>query len=256
MMQSFDPNKALVATHDLTQNTHNEHLSVTRDWVMLFGAIGAVAFVLVTALGLAATASAPMWLVLPLLVGFGFSCVLALVALRALEYARYSIHARLEQWVENQIAAREIAKMQAAQITQVSVKGRSNVVSVNSAGAGVESVRLVGVNVNRPARMVDGVDERDLIFFCERVPVIGHTKRVWLGATLPSGKQVSTFQDYDALILPLLKAGVLVGRGERTAGKLVTYDASELKRALGLPSGAQSQNQIAQTIEGTAQEIG
>jgi len=256
MMQSFDPNKTLIATHDLTQDTHNEHLSVTRDWVMMFSAIGAASIVLVTLAGLAATVSAPLWLVLPLLVGFGFACVLGMVALRALEYARFCVQERFNQWTENQIAAREIAKMQAAQITQVSVKGRSNVVSVNSAGAGVESVRLVGVNLNRPARMIEGVDERDLIFFCERAPVIGHVKRAWLGATLPSGKVVTTFEDYNQMIAPLLKAGCIVGRGERSAGKLVTGDVGELKRALGLPGGAPIQNQSAQMIEGTAQEVG
>lgn len=254
-MQSFDPNKALVAIHDLTQDTHSEHLQITRDWVLMFSVIGVVSIVLVTLAGFAATVSAPLWLVLPLLVGFGFACVLALVVLRALEYSRYTLQARFEEWRENQIAAREIAKMQAAQITQVSVKGRSNVVSVNSAGAGVESVRLVGVNVNRPARMIDGVDERDLMYFCDRAPIIGHAKRAWLGATLPSGRTITTFEDYNQMIAPLLTAGLIVGRGERSAGKLVTGDANELRAALGLPHGAPNQNQSAQTIEGTAQAV-
>jgi len=255
MMQSFDPNKALVATHDLTQETHNEHLKVTRDWVMMFGAIGAVSIVLVAALGLAATVSAPLWLVLPLLVAFGFACVLALVVLRALEYARYCVQERFEQWVENQKAAREIARIQATQATMVSVKGRSNVVSVNS-GSQVENTRLVGLNIHRPARFIEGVPECDLTHFLERAVIAGHSKRVWLGQTLPSGKVVTTFQDYDQMIAPLLKAGLIVGRGERSAGKLVTDDAGELKRALGLPSGAPNQDQIAPEIEGTAQEIG
>ena len=254
MMQSFDPNRTLIATHDLTQDTHDAHLSITRDWVMMFGAIGAAALVIVAALGLAATASAPLWLVLTLLVAFGFACVLALVVLRALEYARYCVQERFEQWVENQIAAREIARIQATQATMVSVKGRSNVVSVNS-GSQVENTRLVGLNIHRPTRFVEGVPECDLLHFIERVVIAGHSKRVWLGQTLPSGKVVATFQDYDQMISPLLKAGLIVGRGERSAGKLVTDDAGELKRALGL-LGAPNQNQIAQEIEGTAQEIG
>lgn len=240
----------------VTADAH-EHLHVTREWAKMFALIGAVAFGFALSLGAAASASAPIWLVLPLLVGFGFACVIALVVLRSLEYARHTLATILYEWQQNQETMREVARTVAEQQTTVNVKGKSNIVSVNSGAPTVEQVRLVGVNVNAPRRALDGVDERDLIYFCERAVIAGHSKRVWLGQTLPSGKLVSTFADYDQMIAPLLKAGLIVGRGERSAGKLVTDDAGELKRALGLPSGAYGapqqevkeigeQNQIAQ----------
>jgi hypothetical protein len=99
------------------------------------------------------------------------------------------------------------------------------------------------------------VAEQDLLFFIERALIAGHAKRIWLGQELPSGKLVSTFEDYNQLLAPLLKAGVIVGRSERSAGKFAIDDAQEIKGRLGLPTGAPSQNQIAQVIEGEAQEV-
>lgn len=259
-MMDFKNLIALDKEH-VTATDAREHLELTREWALMFAAIGALAMLFACGASLAATLSAPLLVLVPLLVGFGFAAVIALVVLRSLEYARHTLATILYEWQQNQETMREVARTVAEQQTTVNVKGKSNIVSVNSGAPTVEQVRLVGVNVNTPRRALDGVDERDLLYFCERAVIAGHSKRVWLGQTLPSGKLVSTFQDYDQMIAPLLKAGLIVGRGERSAGKLVTDDAGELKRALGLPSGAYGapqqevkeigeQNQIAQSTRG------
>lgn len=233
MMQQFPQ-----LTEDLTRDTHSEHVRLTRDWLVLFAMIGAGAVAIAAMLGAAVTLAAPLWVVLPLLVGFGFAAIIAMIALRTLEYARYCLQTRFSEWQANQGTARDVVKIQATQITNVQVKGRSNVVSVNSQGQAVESVRLVPLASATPVRMIDGIAEQDLLHFIERALVIGHSKRAWLGAQLPSGRMVSTFEDYDQLVAPLVKCKVIDGRGERSAGHFTTDNAQEIAARLGL-SGPQ-----------------
>lgn len=245
-----------ILRQDTTSTNAREHLELVREWLKIFIPIGAGLGVIAGALGIAATsAGAVLWVVLPLLVAFVFAAVLGLVAISTLDRVRYALEQRLYQWEQNQVAAREVLKITATQTTNVQVRGRSNVVSVNSTGQAVESVRLVPTHTARPTRFIDGVAEQDLLFFIERALIAGHAKRIWLGQELPSGKLVSTFEDYNQLIAPLLKAGVIVGRGERSAGKFATDDAQEIKGRLGLASGPTNQNQIAQVIEGEAQKV-
>jgi hypothetical protein len=96
---------------------------------------------------------------------------------------------------------------------------------------GRPEVRLIPV---QGGRLVDGVDERDLAKFIEVVCSTGRfTQRDWRGADMPSGRVVDN--DYYALLIaPLVKAQVIVDRNERVAGRLVTRDAEQVKRVLGL----------------------
>lgn len=226
-------------TAPLEHDTHREHLAITRDWLQMFGAVGLASVLIVTALGIAATVGAALWLTLPLLTLFIFALIAAMIVLRSLEFSRYSLHQRFESWLESQETAREIARIQATQSVNVSVKGRQNVVSVNS-GQKVEDIRLIPVHgASATTRMLDGVPEQDLIFFAERAPIMGHSQRAWMGVELPSGNRIAKFDDYDKLLQPFMKAGLIVGRAERSAGKLVSGNPEDLKRALGLSTGAQ-----------------
>lgn len=222
---------------ELVQQVHREHLAIAKDFAKAFALVGGAAVIFTSSLAFAVSSNAPAWLVLSFFTAFGFAAIIALSIVRALVYARHTLTVLLYEWQQWQEHAREIARISAERLTSVNVKGRSNVVAVNSAGQAVENIRLVGLNVNRPTRIVDGVDERDLVYFVERIFVRGHSKRAWLGEQLPSGKVVSTFADYNSLISPLIKAGLIVDRGERSAGKLITDNAGVMKRVLGLPNG-------------------
>lgn len=80
----------------LEHDTHREHLAITKEWLMLFGSVSIASVLIVTALGIAATVAAPMWLTLPLLTLFTFAAIAAMIVLRSLEYSRYSLHQRFE----------------------------------------------------------------------------------------------------------------------------------------------------------------
>ena len=221
----------------LAIGAHREHLQITREWVILFAVVSLVLIVVTSVWGALAIAGAPLWLTLPFGAAFFVAVVATMVTIRTLEYSRYSLHAMLEEWRENQECARQCSLIQANNITNVNVKGRNNTVSVNSAQT-VEDVRLIPIHgAQKSARLIDGVPEADLIFFCERVPLIGHSKRAWFGQALPSGRTVNTFEIYDQLVAPLIKAGLIEGRGERSAGRLTTADSGEIKRVLGLAPG-------------------
>ncbi len=255
----IDQIKQLIAQDESAQDTAHEHIEITRDWLLLFGAVTGVAVIFVLLAGVAATAAAPVWVVLPLLVAFGFAAIAAMITLRALEYARYTLGARFEEWRENQAAAREVARITATQITNVNVKGRQNVVTVG--GQTVANERILPVYISRypVTRLIENVPSCDLAYFIDRMMIAGWSKRVWLGQTLPSGKLVSTFADYDQIIAPLVKANVIVERGERSAGKLTLTDANEIKARLGLPTGDVNESQDAENqnqIEGETQRTG
>ena len=92
-------------------------------------------------------------------------------------------------------------------------------------------IRLIPV---QGGRLVDGVDERDLAKFIEVVCNTGRfTQRDWRNVDMPSGRVCDN--EYHALLIaPLVKAQVIVDRTERVAGRLVTRDAAQVKRVLGL----------------------
>lgn len=221
-----------------TATTPAEHLQIARDWAVMLGSVGLAAALVASLLSAAYVALAPLWVLAPLVVA---ACVLGVIALgvwRTLGFARYAIQSRLYQFESNQETLREIAKIAATTQTTVSVKGRQNVVSVNSTGQAVESVRLVPLTTAQPVRVIDGVQEQDLAYFIQRMMIAGWTARAWFGQTLPSGKQISTFDDYNLLMNPLLKAGVIVDRGNRSAGHLTTDDPSAILGRLGITPGS------------------
>lgn len=225
--------QALAEPQDVT-TAPAEHIRIAKDWALLLGSVVLAAALIASLLSAAYVALAPLWVLAPLIVAASGLAVIGLGVWRALGFARYALQSRVYQFEENQTALREIAKIAATQTTTVSVKGRQNVVSVNSNGQAVESVRLVPLTTASPLRIIDGVQEQDLLYFVQRILLEGWAKRVWLGRELPSGKLVSTFGDYDQMIAPLLKAGVIVDRGERSAGRLTTDDAGEILGRLGI----------------------
>lgn len=234
--------KHLMALSEPQDAAHapKEHLEIARDWALLMGAVGIAAAVIASLLTAAYVAIAPAWIQAPLLVAASFAFVIAIGVLRALGYARQAIAIRLFEFQENQDALREIARITATQVTSVNVKGRANVVSVNSSGGqAVETVRLVPLVTQTPLRLIDGVQEQDLLYFIQRILIEGWSKRTWLGRELPSGKLVSTFSDYDQIVAPLVKANIIADRGERSAGHLTTNDPGEILGRLGITAHVQ-----------------
>lgn len=217
-----------------------EHITITREWVTLFVVSAAVTIVIASVWAGLAMAAAPLWVSLPFAAAFIIAAIALMVILRSLEYARYSLHGRFEEWRESQETIRQVLLIQANSYTNVSVKGRQNVVNVNS-GQAVENIRLVQLRsgAGQSTRTIEGVPECDVLFACDRFPVIGHSQRQWMAAELPSGQVIKTFQDYCKLLEPFLKAELIVDRRERSAGRLVSRDPNELKRALGLSAGLQ-----------------
>ena len=94
-----------------------------------------------------------------------------------------------------------------------------------------EIVRFIPVG---GGRLVEGPTKEDLIYFIDQLPQLGHTWRAWQGQKLPSGKVINDFAEYDELIEPLVKAGVVKGRYERSAGELVVTDPAAIKQSLRL----------------------
>jgi hypothetical protein len=75
----------------------------------------------------------------------------------------------------------------------------------------------------------------DLRYFIDQLGALdakGPTVRDWLGQTLPSGRTIEP-DDFTALVAPLVNIRAIVGRGERTPGK-IRMDKSEIKRRLRL----------------------
>ena len=113
-------------------------------------------------------------------------------------------------------------------------------IDLNRSGAtgdmpGEEAIRFIPVG---GGRLVDeaakSAARKDLVYFIEKLPELGHTWRAWQGQQLPSGRTINDFGDYDKLIAPLVKAGIVAGRDERVKGELVITDPAEIKKLLGL----------------------
>lgn len=219
-------------TAPLEHDTHREHLAITISWLQMFGSVGIASVLITTALGIAATVAAPWWILLPLLTMFTFAAIGAMITLRSLEYARYALHQRFESWLDSQEAAREIAKAQANQLANVQIKGSRNTVTV---GPMTQDTRIIPLRMS--GKHVEGVPVEDLAYFCTRAPIIGISKRAWLGQTLPSGRICNTWEIYDQMLQPMLKAGLIVDRAERSAGKLTTSDSAAMMRTLGIEPG-------------------
>lgn len=217
---------------EMPHTTAQEHLNITRDWLQMFGAMALASVLTVTALGLAATLSAPLWLVLPLLTLFTFAAIGGMIVLRSLEFARYSLHSRHEEWRENQDAGRRIAEIYALQYTSVNVKGKGNTVITNSPGQGQSADNFHLVSYRGPKAYLDNKPVNDLEFFIDQIPVRGFKKSAWMGVQLPSGQMVTHHKHWRALVDPLITAGIVTI--ENTASHIQTTDPAEIKRALRL----------------------
>ena len=94
-----------------------------------------------------------------------------------------------------------------------------------------ERVRLVRYNTRQ---LVDDVDRDDLAFFVREVARSGKfTQRAWTGRSLPSGSTCDATM-HAQMIGTLEKAGFVVDRGPRSAGKLTTRDADKILATLKL----------------------
>lgn len=82
-------------------------------------------------------------------------------------------------------------------------------------------------------RLIDGVPEIDLKYFCELIPAKGgHQRSKWLGCTMPSGRKVDP-EYYALLVAPLVKVKAIEGRAPRVAGA-VTCSPQTMKERLGI----------------------
>ncbi len=145
---------------------------------------------------------------------------------------------RAAQWMVTESVCVVLNRLEAdvqtvTTVNEFSVKGRGNVVALSNVPVqSQETIRLIPVKSSN--RLIEGVDEKDLRAFVEGIFVRGFSQRAWMGQQLPSGRTITTFADYDSLIQPLLTAGVIVDRKERSAGKLAYSSAEEVKQVLGL----------------------
>lgn len=229
----MNENLSLVTrTAEMPHDTHREHLTITRDWLQMFGAVALANVLIVALVGIAASIAAPLWLVLPLLTIFTFAAIAGMIVLRSLEYARYSLHTRHEEWRENQATGRKIAEIYALQYTSVNVKGKGNTVITNSPGQGQSAENFHLVSYRGPTAYLNSKPVNDLEFFIDQIPVRGYKKSAWMGVQLPSGQVVTHHKHWRALVEPLITAGIVTI--ENTASHIQTTDPAEIKRALRL----------------------
>lgn len=81
---------------------------------------------------------------------------------------------------------------------------------------------------------INGVDRDDLVYFIKTITQTGDwTQRTWRGKRMPSGR-VCDNEYHQALCRILENAGVIVDRGPRTSGRLLTTDAARILRLLRL----------------------
>jgi hypothetical protein len=94
-----------------------------------------------------------------------------------------------------------------------------------------ERIRLVRYNTRQ---LVDDVDRDDLAFFVREVARSGKfTQRAWTGRSLPSGATCDATM-HAQMVGALEKAGFVVDRGPRSAGRLTCRDGDEMLRRMGL----------------------
>lgn len=211
----------------MTGDLARERLQVTFAFSVGFGFVALIVSPIAGALAFVALGWAFQVITLCGLLAGGL--VIAFAWLAALQDARWMMVETIARELESRDAERE-ALQQGKVSTHVEQRGISNAVTVNNGP--VESIRLVPVRGS--GTLVDGVPVEDLSAFVEGILLRGHSQRAWMGKQLPSGRTIATFEEYRGLVSPLVKAGLIVGRSERSAGQLVTRDLGEIKRVLGL----------------------
>lgn len=99
-----------------------------------------------------------------------------------------------------------------------------------------EEIRIIPYRGDK--RLIDGVPESDLIWFCEQVGTIGHSQRSWLKKTAPSGMIVDA-EYWGKLSAPLRKVGIIKDVRPRSAGTLVERNPDRILATLGIRRGPQ-----------------
>lgn len=224
---------------EFPQELAQKHLELNWTWSVQIATAGVVTMVLSFTTLLTATLGAPWFLVLPLTAGVIFSCIVTMVIIRSLEYVRYTLSVQLTEWQDNQVTQRKILMKSTPNIN---VKGRNNTVEVNTDHRvqTVENTRLVRYQTNVAHRsdthihLIDGVDQRDLEYYIEQIPLRGIGVRKWLHQELPSGRILTSPEEYRQLVAILVKAGIVKNRTERSAGTFTVTDPDEMKRVLGI----------------------
>lgn len=220
---------------------HREYIAIAKSAALLIGGGGLLFAIASGALTAAVMAAAPLWVLIPVGVAFIVAVAVAVTFLNLLDLSRYALDAILAEWRANQDTARKVATDRAWIEANITVRGNNNTVTLpgvtaNQTNQIAAPIEKQFVYVNRGPQLIEGVDVRDWVYFVDRIVTqIGHTKRAWLGTVMPSGWKVAEYTDYARLIEPLERAGLLTGRGERSAGRLATTDADRIKATLGLP---------------------
>lgn len=223
-------------TDDLMKEASGQHLRVIRDFAFPFAAVIVAGAIFAGALSAAIVGGAAVWLVLPLGVIAGGSGIAAIAIVRALGHAQRVLIAIAYEFQEDHAQQRKLAEIAVNQIGPITQKGRGNTVVIGQSQV-TEDVRLIPVRTS--GKLVDGLPVEDVAAFIDRACLAGHSKRSILGLELPSGARVTSFGQYDQFIQILTKSGVLVGRGDRSAGHLTTNDPQAIKTLLGLPGGSE-----------------
>lgn len=194
--------------------------------VVLASITGAMGFVLLGA-------EVAGWAVMAIIFGGGLGAAAMLVSAYRGYYYTIVEHAAA---MIGRVDAESEAVRASGLVQNVQARGHARI-TVNNApaiNAPQEIVRLVPVHTT--GRLIDSVAEADLAAFVDGIFIRGHSQRAWMGQRLPTGRQITTFAEYDALIQPLLKAGIIIDRTERKAGKISVATADEAKEILGLPA--------------------
>lgn len=92
------------------------------------------------------------------------------------------------------------------------------------------------VSVAKPERLIDGVNEKDLLSFVQGIELRGWARSGWAGRMMPSGRRVdSTY--HSQLVACVEKCGGIVERKKGSAGRLA-LTPGEIVERLGLPADA------------------
>jgi hypothetical protein len=98
----------------------------------------------------------------------------------------------------------------------------------------VKEHHLVPVYI--PESTLEGLPISVIVEFIEQLQVRGHTKRSWVNAYTFRNGMTCDYQTWSTLCGILEKVQILVDRGERKAGRLVTSDPNEILARLRLSS--------------------
>lgn len=113
------------------------------------------------------------------------------------------------------------------------VKASLNAPRVSVRGKSVSWNQLNQLNQSAPEVRRIEIPALDVIWFAEQLANgYPHSKRSWLGQKFPNSRLTVDYLIYTALVEPLAEQGHIVGRGDRSAGKLVETNPTNLVKAI------------------------